>query len=111
MSTLLENISQVSSLNSKVTINGNESSDELLKYILNFSLDNEVRIQALENYYSIVKEDNIELISRVTGMYQFSGTKIIQNFLYYICLHDINISVFLKLECSKSLLSFFEFEE
>ena len=111
MSTLLENISQVSSLNSKVTINGNESSDELLKYILNFSLDNEVRIQALENYYSIVKEDTIELISRVTGMYQFSGTKIIQNFLYYICLHDINISVFLKLECSKSLLSFFEFEE
>ena len=81
------------------------------KYIMNFSISQNIRIKALELYYSINNENTIELISRITGMYQFSGTKILQNFLTYICIEDVKISTFLKFECAKSLLSFYEFEE
>ena len=111
MNTLIENINEVSSELYENIIRGDETSDQLLKYILNFSLDINIRINALENYYGINAEDTIELISRITGMYQFSGTKILQNFLAHICLNDVKISIFLKLECAKSLLSFYEFEE
>lgn len=84
---------------------------QLSKYILDLSLPLEIRIKSIEMYYKNNKEDTIEIISRITGMYQFSGTKIIQNFLYYICMNNIEISTFLKLECAKSLLSFSEYEE
>ena len=85
--------------------------DNLSKHILDLSLQENIRIHALELYYKQNKDDTIELISRITGMYQFSGTKIIQNFLKYICISEIELSAFLKLECAKSLLSFYEFEE
>lgn len=86
-------------------------SDNLSKHILDLSLQENIRIHALELYYKQNKDDTIELISRITGMYQFSGTKILQNFLKYICISEIELSAFLKLECAKSLLSFYEFEE
>ena len=112
MNTLIENITEVGLIKEEtVAIKGDESSNELLKFILNFSLSTEFRVKALENYYKINKEETIELISRITGMYQFSGTKILHNFLSYICKNNVNISVFLQLECAKSLLSFYEFEE
>ena len=85
--------------------------DNLSKHILELSLPENIRIRAIELYYEQNKDDTIELISRITGMYQFSGTKILQNFLKYICLNKNNLSAFLKLECAKSLLSFYEFEE
>ena len=85
--------------------------DKLSTYILDLSLSENIRIKALEMYHDINKENTIELISRITGMYQFSGTNIIQKFLIYICINEIKISSFLKLECAKSLLSFFEYEE
>jgi hypothetical protein len=83
----------------------------LSKYVLDLSLKQEIRVKALEMYYNIHSDSTIELVSRITGMYQFSGTKIIQNFLSYICFNNVQISTFLKLECAKSLLSFFEFED
>ena len=85
--------------------------DNLSKHILELSLPEDIRIRALELYFQENKNDTIELISRITGLYQFSGTKILQNFLKYICLNEIELSAFLKLECAKSLLSFYEFEE
>jgi hypothetical protein len=83
----------------------------LSKYIIDLSLNQDIRIKALEMYFDRDSESTIEIISRITGMYQFSGTKIIQNFLYYICMFEVKLSSFLKYECAKSLLSFFEFEE
>lgn len=83
----------------------------LSKYIIDLSLNQDIRIKALEMYFDRDSENTIEIISRITGMYQFSGTKIIQNFLYYICMFEVKLSSFLKYECAKSLLSFFEFEE
>lgn len=84
---------------------------QLSKYIMDLSLDQQIRIKALEMYYETNKDESIEIISRLTGMYQFSGVKTIQNFLITICNENVNIDVFLKLECAKSLLSFTEYEE
>jgi len=108
MSTLIEKLSVTNNTESPIF---EFDETKLSKYILDLSLDLEIRIKSLELYYKENKEDTIEIISRITGMYQFSGTKIIQNFLNYICLNTVNISTFLKLECAKSLLSFTEFEE
>lgn len=84
--------------------------DKLQDYILDLSLDQETRLEAFEKFYQKNGEDSIEILSRLSGMYQFSGTKILQNFLYSICMHSI-VSSFLKLESAKSLLSFEEATE
>lgn len=84
---------------------------KLSKYIMDLSLDQQIRIKALEMYDENNKEESIEIISRLTGMYQFSGVRTIQHFLITICTENVNIDVFLKLECAKSLLSFTEYEE
>jgi hypothetical protein len=110
MNTLIEKITHESDI-----VKNDEpfifDTDKLSKYVLDLSLQQEIRVKALEMYYNIHGDSTIELISRITGMYQFSGTKIIQNFLSYICFNNVQISTFLKLECAKSLLSFFEFED
>lgn len=84
---------------------------QLSKLVLDFSLDETIRYTALRAYYNIHSDNAVELISRLTGMYQFSGTKIIQTFLIRLCSPLTNISSFLKLECAKGLLSFNEYEE
>ena len=84
---------------------------KLSKYIMDLSLDQKIRINALEMYFENNKEESIEIISRLTGMYQFSGVRTIQNFLITICTENVKIDVLLKLECAKSLLSFTEYEE
>jgi hypothetical protein len=90
-----------------------EKDASLSKIIMNLDVEHNIRVKALEEYYLENKEDAIDIINRMTGMYQFSGTNNIFKFLYYICNNtSLNISVFLKFECAKSLLSFQEiFEE
>jgi hypothetical protein len=84
--------------------------DNLAKYVLDLSLDQDLRINALEQLCELEKENSVELISKITGMYQFSGTTILARFLYKVCTHG-NITAFLKLELATSLLSFVEIEE
>ena len=84
--------------------------ENLQKIILDLSLEQEFRVKAFEKYYTIHNNNSIELMSQITGMYQFSGSKNLQNFLYSLCF-DSCISSFLKLESAKSLLSFYEMEE
>jgi hypothetical protein len=81
--------------------------DSLIETIFDLSIDINTRILALERYYEINEDHSIEIISRITGMYQFSGTKSLEKFLIRICT-SCNISSFLKLEAAKSLLSFYE---
>jgi hypothetical protein len=84
--------------------------DCLVQTILDFSIDIETRISAIERYYILKGNDTIELLSRITGMYQFSGTKSLEYFLLKLCTHS-DISSFLKLEAIKALLCFEEEEE
>jgi hypothetical protein len=87
----------------------NTDNINLDQIIFDFSMDVNVRVKAFQKYYEINKENTIELLSRLIGMYQFSGTKSIEFFLKAIC--ECNISSFLKLESAKSLLCFTEEEE
>ena len=80
------------------------------KYILDLSLKYETRIKLIERYYSENKNNTIELVSRISGMYHFSGTKILEKYLNGIATES-NLSSVLKIEAIKGLLSFEEYEE
>ena len=88
------------------------------KNILDFTLEHEERIVLFQEYCKFNKiqntyDDCFELLSRLTGIYQFSGLKIVEQFLVEIS--KINnteyISTTLKIEAAKSLLLFDEIDE
>lgn len=106
--TLIENLKNDIIQNKEENV---ELKDEnLSKIVIDLSIDQDIRIKAFEKYFELHNNDSIELMSQITGMYQFSGSKVIQNFLIDLCFKS-NISSFLKLEAAKSLLSFYEMEE
>ncbi len=79
----------------------------LAKVVMDLSLSQDTRIDALERYCETNGDDAVELFSNFTGMYQFSGISILQKFLYHICTHG-RMSPFLRLEAAQSLLSYEE---
>jgi len=84
--------------------------DNFKKNIFDMSLSLELRINIILKYYSNHPEDFLEIISRINGMYSFSGTKTLEKFIYSV-ITETDISSFLKIECSMSLLNFKELEE
>ena len=63
------------------------------------------RIITLEKYFKLYGEDECnEIINKLSTMYQFSGTRILQMYLYEIAVNSI-LSIMLKLICIKSLCS------
>lgn len=78
--------------------------------IFDLSIEDHIRIKLLEEYYLENKDNTIEIISQLGGMYQFSGTKLLEKYLYTIACES-TLSNFLKVESVKSLLSFIELEE
>lgn len=102
----LDDLSDEENEDIKVELND----DNLFQTILDLSIDINLRIRAFERYHELYGDDTVDLMSQLTGMYQFSGTKSIEYFLYRMCTAG-KISVFLKFEAAKSLLSFEEDEE
>ena len=84
--------------------------DNFKKNIFDMNLSLELRIQIISKYYLIYPEDFIEIISRIKGMYSFSGTKSLEKFVYSI-ITETKLSSFLKIELVMSLLNFKEMEE
>lgn len=80
------------------------------KHILDLSLRYETRIKLIHRYFKENQNNAIEIISRISGMYQFSGAKILEKYLNGIAL-ETKLSDFLNVEAVKGLLSFTEFEE
>ena len=77
-----------------------------METILDFSLDNDERMIECQKYCKDNNENiSFELINRLNGIYQFSGIKILQDFLYNICF-NINILSILKFKASQGLLLF-----
>ena len=54
------------------------------KNIFDMNLSLELRINIISKYYQIHPEYFLEIISRINGMYSFSGTKTLEKFIYYI---------------------------
>jgi len=81
------------------------------KIIRDLSLSNNTRLDFFTVYCKGMEiEYPLELISGLTGMYQFSGTKILEIFLYDLCTLS-DIPPIIKIEAAKSLLAFSEDEE
>ena len=82
--------------------------NNLKKHILDFTIENDIRLELFEYFCSINTEnDNMELLSRIIGIYHFSGLKLLETFLLLLCKNN-NISLILRFESSKSLLLFNE---
>lgn len=84
---------------------------ELLINILDFSIENEIRLDLFNQFCSLKDlNSSLELLNRIIGMYNFSGSKIIEQFLFTLCEIE-SIPIELRLESSQSLLLFSELEE
>lgn len=86
-------------------------SDTLVKHVLNFDFSIRTRVVCLEQLYRCIGSETIEVVSKITGMYQFSGTSILQKFLIQICLPSTQVPNIIKTESAKALLAFTEPEE
>jgi len=73
---------------------------------LDISLSLSTRIKAIETCYKHQEENAIELVKKIGGMYVFSGSSVLQEYLIHICSSSINNV--LKAEAINSLLSFEE---
>lgn len=104
-STLIDNLSDLEIVE---TISLDE--ENLPEYVLDLSFDQKIRLEALEKYFVLNEDNAIELVNRLSGMYQFSGAKILRQFLFAIC-EVGKVSSFIKLEAAKSLLAFEEATE
>jgi hypothetical protein len=100
----------ISDLGKDIPVDIDSTPDNLQEIILDLSLDLDDRIKAIENYYEVFSDETLELINKLAGMYQFSGTKLLETFLHRICTHG-HLSTLLKLEAAKSLIMFEENEE
>lgn len=59
--------------------------ENLSKYIVDLSLSAEKRLEALNKYYNKFPEDTLEVINKLSMMYELSGTKILRQYLFDIC--------------------------
>jgi hypothetical protein len=102
--TLIQNLKSVKHEVIQVTI------EDDLKTVHDYLMDGSVklknRIGLLNYYYKKHGESQcMEIVNRISTMYQFSGTKILEKYLYEICT-NCEISTFLKIICAKSLCYF-----
>lgn len=102
MSTLTTTIT---SLDENVKTNIEYDIKDLDKIIFDFSIDQEIRIECFLKYYKQSEFNNfVEIIYRLSSMYQLSGTKILEQYLVNIA--ELDVSSFIKLEAIKALLGF-----
>ena len=85
--------------------------ENLSATVVDMSLSCDTRIKALEMYHKLRgKDETVEVINRIGMMYQFSGLKLLQSYLYDICVKS-NIHPFLKTFIIKSLCAYDEKNE
>jgi len=85
-----------------------KDNDNLQENIMDMSRSLDNRIKSLESLYEQQGDNAIEIMRRLSSMYQLSGSKLIERFFYRICSNCL-ISSFLKLEVAKALLDYEEY--
>lgn len=102
--TLIANLQ--SSVEESKTIIIDRDQESLSELIVDLSLPIETRIQGIEMYFAnFGQEESNEIINRLSMMYTMSGTKILEKYLYAMCM-KCKISTFLKITAAKSLCYF-----
>ena len=102
-----EIVSVFSSINSIVEL-FNEQEDEQyddqknIDAIFDFSLPQEVRLQALEAYYKEDPEQITEVVSKLMQIYCYSPIRLLQRFIADIAIHS-TIERMIRIECAKTL--------
>lgn len=87
-------------------ISNDISHESMSEIIMDLGSSLETRMEAINLFYEKYGQETIlENINRLSTMYTFSGTKILEKYLYEICLKS-DISSFLKITCAKSLCYF-----
>lgn len=77
--------------------------DNLSKVIVDLDVDIEQRINALNMYFrEYGLDETIEIINKLSMMYQMSGISLLKDYLYRICI-DSDLDAFLKSISAKSL--------
>ena len=95
-----------SSVEESKTIIIDRDQESLSELIVDLSLPIETRIQGIEMYFAnFGQEESNEIINRLSMMYTMSGTKILEKYLYDMCM-KCKISTFLKITAAKSLCYF-----
>jgi len=85
--------------------------ESLTELVTDLSTPLITRISGLELFFNkFGQEESNEIINKLSMMYQFSGTKIIETYLYEICM-QCKIDTFLKITAAKSLCSFYPEKE
>ena len=109
MTTHIEDLSADSITNIKLK---DLDDNELYTLISDLSIGNDVRFESIILYFNqFGEESTLELINKFCLMYQFSGTSVLQKFLYTICMETSKLTSFIKALCAKSLICFQENEE
>ena len=95
-----------SSVEESKTIIIDRDQESLSELIVDLSLPIETRIQGIEMYFAnFGQEESNEIINSLCMMYTMSGTKILEKYLYAMCM-KCKISTFLKITAAKSLCYF-----
>lgn len=103
--TLITELSE-SRIEEIVKISNNVSKESLSEIIMDLGSPPETRLGAINLFYDKYGQETIlELINRLSTMYTFSGTKILEKYLYEMCVKS-DISSFLKIKCATSLCYF-----
>jgi hypothetical protein len=102
--TLVSNLEEKD--NATIIVDIEDELDVVHEYLMDGSVGISSRIKLLDKYYNKYGESQTtEIISRLATLYQFSGTKILEKYLYEICVTS-EISSYLKIISAKSLCSF-----
>ena len=109
LNTILNNDFIIDEINDNDEIILNDS-ENYKNNIFDLSLELDLRLKVISKYYKRFPDDFLEIISRLSGMYSFSGTKKLENFIFAMSTQT-DLSSFLKIEAVKSLLSFNELDE
>lgn len=102
--TLIQNLSDKIEETPIVKIDDNL--EDINKYLMDGSVDINIRINLLSEYYNKYGETQCtEIINHISTLYQFSGTSLLEKYIYEICTNS-KISSFLKIIAAKSLCYF-----
>jgi hypothetical protein len=103
--TLIENLIPENQTDNKII--HNLDSNSLSDYIVDLSISIEERIKYIEEFCIRFGEtDGIEIVNRLSSMYQMSGTKILEKYMYELADKKCKIPTFLKIIAAKSLCYF-----